>query len=106
MAAMATTTGAPLLAVRTLPAAAPAPARRLDPRLPQIAALAFLLAFGLLWLDLEVRPARAAIVLATALATQYACTRWFRLPAFDARSALISALSLCLLLRTNSTALA
>jgi enediyne biosynthesis protein E5 len=106
MAAMATTTGTPFLAVRTVPAAAASPARRLDPRLPQIAALAFLLAYGLLRLDLEVRPARAAIVLATALATQYACSRYWRLPAFDARSALISGLSLCLLLRTSGAALA
>jgi Na+-transporting NADH:ubiquinone oxidoreductase subunit NqrB len=106
MAAMATTTGTPFLAARTVRAAAASPARPLDPRLPQIAALAFLLAYGLLRLDLEVGPARAAIVLATALATQYACSRWWRLPAFDARSALISGLSLCLLLRTNVTALA
>ena len=41
-----------------------------------------------------------------ALATQYACTRLWRLPRFDPRSALISGLSLCLLLRTNSAALA
>lgn len=37
-----------------------------------------------------------------ALATQYVCTRVWRLAAFDPRSALISGLSLCLLLRTNS----
>lgn len=103
---MATTTGTPFLAVRTVRAPAVSPARRLDPRLPQIAALAFLLAYGLLRLDLEVRPARAAIVLATALATQYACSRYWRLPAFDVRSALISGISLCLLLRTSFSALA
>jgi Na+-transporting NADH:ubiquinone oxidoreductase subunit NqrB len=106
MAAMATSTGTPFLAARTLPAAGAPPAHRLDPRLPQIAALAFLLSYGLLRLDLEVQAARAAIVLATALAAQYACTRLFGLPAFDARSALISGLSLCLLLRTNVSALA
>jgi Na+-transporting NADH:ubiquinone oxidoreductase subunit NqrB len=38
--------------------------------------------------------------------TQFACARLWRLPAFDPRSALISALSLCLLLRTNSLLLA
>jgi len=38
----------------------------------------------------------------TALVTQYVCSRVWRLPAFDPRSALISGLSLCLLLRTNS----
>src|SRR5436190_15690360 len=41
-----------------------------------------------------------------ALLTQYLCTRIWNLPAFDPRSALISGLSLCLLLRTNSLLLA
>jgi Na+-transporting NADH:ubiquinone oxidoreductase subunit NqrB len=41
-----------------------------------------------------------------ALLSQYACTRASRLPAFDPRSALISGLSLCLLLRTNSLIIA
>ena len=40
------------------------------------------------------------------MAAQYVCTRAWRLPAFDARSALISGLSLCLLLRTNWVVLA
>jgi Na+-transporting NADH:ubiquinone oxidoreductase subunit NqrB len=116
MAAMATTTGTPYQPTRLLVAAAqPAPraavtvARTrggLDPRLYQIAALSGLLAYGLLRLDLEVQPARAAIILVAVLATQYVCTLVWRLPAFDPRSALISGLSLCLLLRTNSTALA
>jgi Na+-transporting NADH:ubiquinone oxidoreductase subunit NqrB len=79
---------------------------RLDPRLYQILALSGLLAYGLLFLDLEVRPGRAALILAAALATQYACTRAWRLPAFDPKSALISGLSLCLLLRTNLATLA
>jgi len=105
MAATATTTGTPFLPAAA--ALAPAPPRGgLDPRLYQIAALTGLLAYGLLRLDLEVRPGRAAIILISVLATQYTCTRAWRLPAFDARSALISGLSLCLLLRTNSAALA
>jgi Na+-transporting NADH:ubiquinone oxidoreductase subunit NqrB len=79
---------------------------RLDPRLYQIAALAGLLTYGLTALDLEVRPTRAALILATVLAAQYAATRLFRLPAFEPRSVLISGLSLCLLLRTNSAFLA
>jgi enediyne biosynthesis protein E5 len=74
---------------------------RLDPRLYQIAALSGLLAYGLARLDLGVQPARAVLILATVLATQYAATRWWRLPAYDPKSALISGLSLCLLLRTN-----
>jgi enediyne biosynthesis protein E5 len=100
----------------SLPGAAPRPAQllaaasgglpRLDPRLYQIGALAGLLVYGLLFLDLEVRPGRAALILSTVLATQYACTRIFGLPQYDPRSALISGLSLCLLLRTNLALLA
>jgi Na+-translocating ferredoxin:NAD+ oxidoreductase RnfD subunit len=77
-----------------------------DPRLFQIATLTALLAWGLAALDLEVRPAIAATTLAAALVTQYAATRLLRLPRFDPKSALISALSLTLLLRTASPALA
>jgi Na+-transporting NADH:ubiquinone oxidoreductase subunit NqrB len=44
----------------------------------------------------------SVLLLPTAFATQYVSTRIFRLPAFDPRSPLISGLSLCLLLRTNS----
>src|SRR5712691_5081357 len=84
----------------------PPPRVRFDPRLYQIGALSALLAYGLLRLDLEVSPPRAALILGTALATQYACTRLWRLGRFDAKSALISGLSLCLLLRTPYAAVA
>lgn len=97
------------MAASTATAAFPLPAwraPRLDPRLYQIAALSSLLAYGLAVLDLEVRPDRAALILATVLATQYACTRLWGLAAYDPRSALISGLSLCLLLRTGSAGLA
>jgi len=77
-----------------------------DPRLYQIAVLTSLLLYGVLRLDFEVPPAQAAILLGTALLAQAACTRIWRLPAFDPRSALISGLSLCLLLRTGSLLLA
>jgi len=77
-----------------------------DPRHYQIAVLASLLVYGVLALDFEIAPSRAAVILATALATQFACTRLWTLPRFDARSALISGLSMCLLLRTNSVVLA
>lgn len=80
--------------------------RQLDPRLYQILMLSSLLVYGVVRLDLEVRPFPAAVLLGTALLTQWACTRLWELPAFDPRSALISGLSLCLLLRTNSLALA
>ena len=86
---------------RSLP---PSPFR--DPRLYQILVLASLLAYGVTRLDLEIRPGQALALLGTALLTQWTCTRLWRLPAFDPRSALISGLSLCLLLRTSSMALA
>jgi Na+-transporting NADH:ubiquinone oxidoreductase subunit NqrB len=80
-----------------------------DPRLYQIVTLAALLLYGLIWLDFEITAARAAAVLAAALVTQAVCDRLTarRLPAaVNVRSALISGLSLCLLLRTNRPALA
>lgn len=79
---------------------------RVDPRAYQIAALAGLLAYGMAGLAFEVSIARVILLLATALATQYVGGRLAGLPGFDPRSALISGLSLCLLLRTNSEALA
>lgn len=103
----ASTTARPVLVpLAARPAVTSRPVRALDARLYQIAALSGLLAYGLLRLDLEVQAGRAALILLTALAVQYACTRWWRLPAFDPKSALISGLSLCLLMRTNSVLLA
>src|SRR5262245_27370704 len=77
-----------------------------DPRHYQIAVLASLLVYGVVALDFEIAPGRAAAILATALLTQAACTRVWALPRFDPRSALISGLSLCLLLRTSAVVLA
>jgi enediyne biosynthesis protein E5 len=85
-----------------------------DPRLYQIATLASLLVYGMIWLDFEITAARAALLLATALATQAVCdclaTRQAAsgrpAPRVNIRSALISGLSLCLLLRTNRPGLA
>jgi enediyne biosynthesis protein E5 len=82
------------------------PRRRLDPRLYQIAMLAALLAYGVFRLDFAVRPATVLVLLGTALLAQYAGTRLAGLPGFEAKSALISGLSLCLLLRSNSLLLA
>ena len=79
---------------------------RLDPRLYQISILSTLLVYGMVALDFEIAATRAAVLLGVALLTQYACTRLWKLPAFDPRSALISGLSLCLLVRTNHTELA
>jgi len=83
-----------------------APPRRWDPRLFQIATLGGLLGYGGLGLGLDVDPWTAAIILTTVLAAQLVGTRVTGRGRFDPRSALISGLSLCLLLRTNSPELA
>ena len=80
--------------------------RHLDPRFYQIAVLSGLLIYGLGWLHFDITPGRAALLLSTALLTQYVCTKLWGLPKFDPKSALISGLSLCLLLRTNYAMLA
>lgn len=78
-----------------------------DPRHLQLAVLTMLLGYGLIGLDFEVRPDQAAAIVSVALLTQAVATRisggrgtsWRDL---DPRTAGITALSLCLLLRTNS----
>jgi enediyne biosynthesis protein E5 len=89
-----------------------------DPRLYQIGTLASLLVYGMGWLDFEIAPSRVALILSTVLATQWIFDRVGPAPAgtragcgpppfsMSARSALISGLSLCLLLRTNHAELA
>jgi Na+-transporting NADH:ubiquinone oxidoreductase subunit NqrB len=76
-----------------------------DPRLYQIATLSSLLVYGIGWLDFGVTPARACLLLLTVLATQACCDRLTGVRV-NARSALISGLSLCLLLRTSRAELA
>ena len=80
--------------------------KRLDPRLYQIASLSTLLLYGLVWLHFDVSVWQIVVTLATTLFTQYVATRLYNLQTFDPRSPLISALSLCLLLRTNDLAVA
>ena len=78
-----------------------------DPRLYQITALASLLLYGVAALDFQIGAAQAGVTLGGVLATQWLCTTLFPgTGRFEARSALISGLSLCLLLRTNSLGLA
>src|SRR5260370_19848011 len=77
-----------------------------DQRMYQIATLAGLLLSGMIWVGFDITPLRAALLIGVALATQFGLTRFFRLPSFDPRSPTISALSLCLLLRTNSHGIA
>ena len=77
-----------------------------DPRYYQIGILSFLLTYGLVFLDFEIQYSVAFIILLSAQLTQYGFTRLLQLPKFDPRSAMISSLSLCLLLRTDTLALA
>jgi len=71
-----------------------------DARHYQIAALATLLAYNLLFLDFAARPLNSAMAIGAALLTQAACSRYFGLPV-DLRSPLITGLSLSLLLRAD-----
>jgi len=84
----------------------PSSLTKVDPRLYQIATLSGLLIYGWAWLDFDITAARAALLLATVLITQWACSRFWGLDCFDPRSPLISGLSLCLLFRTNEPLLA
>jgi enediyne biosynthesis protein E5 len=80
-----------------------------DPRLYQIGTLAALLVYGMGWLEFDITPVRVALILATALGTQKICDRLSGSTApfaSTSRSALISGLSLCLLLRSNDHVLA
>ena len=77
-----------------------------DPRLYQIAVLASLLAYGIACLDFGITLPQVGLLLASALLTQAACDRLAAARsgggrAVNVKSALISGLSLCLLLRTN-----
>ena len=74
----------------------------IDPRYYQIGVLTALLVYDLIQLDFEVTPLQILLILMTALWTQLFCTRAWKLPFYDPRSALISGLSLCLLMRTDS----
>jgi hypothetical protein len=78
--------------------------KHLDPRLYQIASLGTLLTYGLLWLHFDVSILQIVVTFGTALLAQYAGTRLYKLPAFDPLSALVSAVGLCVFLRTNDLA--
>ena len=90
------------------------PSRAGDPRNYQIATLSGLLVYGMARLGFDIAPSRVLLLLAATLAAQTACdyclvaapAHDFDRPRVNIRSALISALSLCLLLRTNRPELA
>ncbi|HEV8658329.1 MAG TPA: DUF2330 domain-containing protein [Thermoanaerobaculia bacterium] len=73
----------------------------IDPRWWQIASLAGLLTYGIVILRFDVTPWRVAAIAGAALATQWICSRAARI-AFEWKSAMISALSLSLLMRSNA----
>jgi enediyne biosynthesis protein E5 len=75
------------------------PRREVDPRHLQVLSLGILLGLGLAVLGFDQTPAAVALIMATALATQWAFTRLYRLPAFDQLSPFITSLSLSILLR-------
>ena len=77
-----------------------------DPRYYQIGVLSSLLCYGIFALEFGVHWQHAAVVLSTALAVQWLAGRAVGLAGFDPLSPLITALSLTLLLRTDSLALA
>ena len=77
-----------------------------DPRYYQIVVLATLLTFGIVVLDFGIRWQNAVTIMLTAQATQFLGTRLAGLPRFDPLSALITSLSLTLLLRTEWIGLA
>lgn len=81
------------------------PWRLQDPRWYQITVLTGLCAYGMVWLDFAVSAGQAGAILGTALLTQWLGNRLWQGAPYDPRSALISGLSLCLLLRTTRLSL-
>ena len=81
-------------------------ARIRDPRWYQIVVLGSLLSFGILVLDFGIRWQNAVAIMATAQLVQFVGTRAVGVQRFDPLSALITSLSLTLLLRTDAVALA
>ena len=72
-----------------------------DARIWQIVSLSLLLTYGIVQLGFDQPPFSAALIIATALCTQWACGRWVGLKTFDPLSPLITGLSLSILLRAN-----
>lgn len=76
-----------------------------DPRIFQVTVLSLLLGYGVLVLDFGVRLQNAVAIMACAQAVQFLASRFAGIR-FDPLSALITSLSLTLLLRTNLVSLA
>ena len=80
--------------------------RLADPRYYQVVVLTTLLSIGVLILDFGIRWQNLVAIMLTAQAAQFIGTRLAGLPCFDPMSALITSLSLTLLLRTEFILLA
>lgn len=80
--------------------------RLADPRYCQIAILGGLLGYGVFVLDLGIHSYNAIAIVLSAQCVQFAASRWAGLVRFDPLSAMITSLSLTLLLRTDVVALA
>jgi Na+-transporting NADH:ubiquinone oxidoreductase subunit NqrB len=76
-----------------------------DARTWQTLSLGILLTYGVSMLGFDQAPANIALIIATALATQWLCSHTIRGQRFDPLSPLITGFSLCLLLRASSPAL-
>ncbi len=76
-----------------------------DPRHYQIIIQSSLLIYGIFWLDFAMGLWEVLTIISTALLTQFLCVRFFKLPQFDFRSPLSSALSLCILFRADTLVL-
>lgn len=74
----------------------------LDPRWYQISVLSTFFLYGAFWLGLDISLPEAGMILGVTLASQYLFTKWANLPVVEYKSALISGISLCLLLRCSS----
>src|SRR5215469_3449997 len=73
-----------------------------DARLWQILSLGLLLIYGLAGLGFDQTPCNVALILSSTLAIQWVCCRTLSRTPFDPLSPIITALSLCLLLRASS----
>lgn len=74
---------------------------RNDPRFYQITVQIVLLFYGIGWLHFEISWFEVFILISSALCTQYILTTTLELPHFEPKSALISGLSLSLLIRAE-----
>ena len=77
-----------------------------DPRYYQIAVLSLLVSYGIVVLDFGIHWYIAVAIMLTAQCAQFIGTLWAGLPRFDPLSAVITSLSLAMLLRTDLVVIA